>query len=225
MDEKILIVALILIFVFFLFNKSKKIGREHFDENSDSLTYDQKCSSAPEYNPDKWNSEKCLTASHNCYSYALNKIKSKLIKLCKEGNKVINPQPGHYCGAVTKVDKSTTTCSNLLDRVICDNPNIYMVEDNETKCKRGFYKAALAVMPKRTYHFYRQDNGCLWSHKDGGREATNVDADGKIITDPKKSNRNFSSKRNYSDFCGYFCVPENELMKNMTRRKDGERWY
>lgn len=223
MDEKILIVCLILLFVFFLFNKSRKLIIENFEDKYNFIN--ESCEHAPKYNPDKWNDEKCLKASHNCYSYALNKIKRSLVKLCEEGNRIINPQPGHYCGIVNKVNKSTTTCENLLDRVICDNPNIYMVNENDTKCKLGYYKAALAVMPKKTYHFYRQDNDCLWSHKDGGRAATNVDADNEIIIDPKTSNRNFSSKRNYSDFCGYFCVPENDLMKNMSRRKNGIKMY
>jgi hypothetical protein len=226
MNEKILFVCLILIFIFFLISKSRKLTLENFSEKCESMVYDSSCQSAPDYNPELWNTTKCLKASHNCYSYALNKIKNKLIKLCESGNKIVNPQPGHYCGCVQKIKKSTTTCKNLLDRVICDNPSIYKVDSNETKCKKGFYKAAVAVMPGETYHFYRQDKGCLWSHKDGGRDVTNLDAIGDIITDPQKSNRNFDEKkRNYTDFCGYFCVPENELMKNISRRKKGERWY
>jgi hypothetical protein len=233
MDEKIIIVSLILIFVFFLFNKFNHVNKhniEKFNNGNQPIIegeeiVENSCKDSPEYNPNKWNKEQCLKASHNCYSYMLNKTKKKLVKLCEDGYKIINPQPGHYCGLVKKVIKSTTTCKNLSDRVLCDNPNIYMVDDNETKCKEGYYKGALAVAPGITYHFYRQDNDCTWSHKDGGREATNVDASENIIMDPKDSNRKFSEKRNYKDFCGYFCIPKNDLFKNMSRRRNGETWY
>ena len=235
MDEKIIIISLILIFVFFTFNKFNKLKNENFDgkceikKNIEEINkismLNTDCESSPDYDPKKWNKDKCVRASHNCYSYMLNKQKKKLIELCEDGKRVINPQPGHYCGLVKKVVKSSTTCDNLIDRVLCDNPKIYRVESNNTKCRKGFYKGALAVMPGRTYHFYRQDDNCLWSHKDGGRAATDIDASGYKIKDPLFSDRNFGEKRNYSDFCGYFCIPEDKELKNMSRRKDGERWY
>ena len=55
--------------------------------------------------------------------------------------------------------------------------------------------------PGNTFHFYRQDNNYLWSHKDGSSRATNLDKDNKIIKDPKKANRGI-----YKTFCNYFCV-------------------
>ena len=66
------------------------------------------------------------------------------------------------------------------------------------------------------YHFYRQDDNGLWSHKDGNLPATNVDAIGNIISDPKYADRNYGPDKrynykslNYSDFCSYYCIPEN----------------
>ena len=224
MDPKLLLVLIVLISVFILFNfwnrnKNKNV-QEGFASNLLNYPTDIVNPDAPLYEPDKWNSNSCIKAAHNCYSYMLNLIYPDLTNLCEKGEKIINPQPGHYCGIVKRVYKPETTCNNLTKRVLCDNPSIIM-SDRDSKCPAGFYKGALAVNPGVTYHFYRQNRNGLWSHKDGGRPVTNVDASGNIIYDPQTSDRMYPGKRKYTDFCGYFCIPKNDENKNMCRRKKG----
>ena len=75
-------------------------------------------------------------------------------------------------------------------------------------------------LPPLTYHFYKQDPDGFWSHKDGATDAKRYDADGKLILDPQKANRHYKGKKidgevvNYKDFCGYFCVPKDQNLKN-----------
>ena len=177
--------------------------------------------SEPDYNPSLWNDNKQIQYSHNCYSYFLNDINQKLECLCKKGEcKYINPQPGHYRNNIN-VNFENTTCSRLTQRVLSDNPSI-QITNFSSKCPKGYYKGALTVHPKYQYHFYRQDSNGYWSHKDGGSAATNKDASNRRIINPKHCNRNYPNKKkpvNYSDFCNFFCIPNNELEDtNMSRR-------
>jgi len=100
------------------------------------------------------------------------------------------------------------TCQNVKERMQLDIPEITFVNKNH-KCAHGFYKAYLAVDIERDYHFWRQDSNGNWSHKPGLTQVTNVDASKNCITDPSTSNRDFRNNNgvNYSDECGYFCIP------------------
>ena len=56
-----------------------------------------------------------------------------------------------------------------------DNPLIKKLKKNQ-ECPDGFYKIALfCISDGSDYHFYRQDNNGLWSHKFGWKIATNKD--------------------------------------------------
>ena len=177
------------------------------------------------YEPDNWNCDSNTRHSHNCYSYFLNDQSPILTQLYKEEDKkdrrILNPQPGHYCGMTKYVNYSETNCKKLIERVLCDNPSIQIVDDNSS-CGDGYYKGALRVNEGDSYHFLRQDDNGFWSHKDGGGFATDLDDDGKKITDPK----NMASK--YKTFCTYFCVPKNNTKTTnfaRRRRRDGIFWY
>jgi len=52
-----------------------------------------------------------------------------------------------------------------------------------------------------------------WSHKPGGTDATDKDADGNIIIDPEKANWDYSKKGgiNYNVNCCYFSLPSNNI--------------
>lgn len=58
------------------------------------------------------------------------------------------------------------------------------------------------------YHRYRQDSDGLWSHKNGGRPVSRLDASDNLIYDPQICDRNYESSKseNYSLFIGYFAV-------------------
>lgn len=180
----------------------------------------------PKYEPNIWNSDYDMRQSHNCYSYSLNDQYNELGQLYQKedsmGKKTLNAQPGQYCGMVNRVVYELTTCDNFIDRVLCDNKDItYEGTNNNFVCKDNYYKTALAVDPNKTYHFYRQDKGDnndLWSHKDGGGYATNKDFSNNLIYDPKEADRRYDSNKSYSDFCGYFCVPSNDIEDTNTAR-------
>ena len=177
---------------------------------------------APPFEPKKWNSNKWLRNPHNCYTYALNKIDPRLTAECErikcEMKNHLKPQPGYYAGEQRVDDKSKYSCDLVMDRVFKDNPK-FIKKDN-MKCPKGYYSAALAVHPGLTYHFYKQDPDGFWSHKDGATDAKRYDADENFILDPKKANRHYKGKKidgqvvNYKDFCGYFCVPKDQNLKN-----------
>ena len=177
---------------------------------------------APPFDPEKWNSDQWLRNPHNCYTYALDKIDPKLTAECKrikcEMKNHLKPQPGYYAGEQRIDDKSKYSCDLVMDRVFKDNPK-FIKKDNMV-CPKNYYSAALAVHPGLTYHFYKQDPDGFWSHKDGATDAKRYDADGNFILDPQKANRHYKGKKidghvvNYKDFCGYFCVPKDQNLKN-----------
>lgn len=53
----------------------------------------------------------------------------------------------------------------------------------------------------------------VWSHKPGGTDATDKDADGKLIVDPEKANWDYRKKGgiNYKINCCYFSIPSNNI--------------
>lgn len=93
--------------------------------------------------------------------------------------------------------------------------------DCASKCEPGYYKEALftgSMDPPRgadldkdnspdkkwfDYHWYRQDKGGNWSHKQGRTPVTNLDSDKKAITDPRVAKRKYDY--DYKQFCGCFC--------------------
>jgi len=115
-----------------------------------------------------------------------------------------NKEP--FCNGITKDGN-----------IISEDPNNKIVNvDNDFKCPRGYYKGALVSAPGRSYHFYRKDRESkdnskkVWSHKDGSNKPKKYDAS-KVndITDPLTANRDYDNI-NYSDMCGYFCIPKNK---------------
>lgn len=55
----------------------------------------------------------------------------------------------------------------------------------EAPCDVGTYEIALVVDPGVDYHWYRQNPDGTWSGKSGHPEATNLDASGNTIDDPR----------------------------------------
>ena len=218
---KILIILLVIYFIYILFSST-----ENYREN---YILSPLSGGESKYEPEIWNDNDDIQYSHNCYSYFLNDINHNLKCLCKSGDcKFINPQPGHYSRDI-KVNLKNTTCDLLEERLYEDNQSIFKVNFDE-KCPSDYYKGALAVHPNYQYHFYRQDSNGYWSHKDGGLPATNKDASGNLIYDPKEADKNYPNKKNpinYSDFCNYYCVPNNDIMNTVFSRRhlDGSLKY
>lgn len=170
---------------------------------------------SPSYEPKKWN-EYYTRRSHNCYTYFLNNRSKRNRTVCKnKKNKDKKarcpfPQPGFHAG-YNKFHKKRATCKKYTKRMLSDNKDIKRSKDGT--CPSGYRAGALVVQPGEEYHFYRQDNDGYWSHKDAGRAAQKVDASGKRIKNPRTADRKHDKKRNYTDFCGTFCIPGKKSMK------------
>ena len=189
----------------------------------------------PIYEPNKWNKNKYILKSHNCYMYALNKIDVKIINTCKKyirnkktfkvdkktfKNKrwdLLWSRPGKAAGYSFSKPYS---CKDVVKGILLDSPYIkYMgTKTMNFKCPNNYYRIALFQSKiGKDYHFYRQDKNGKWSHKNGWRKVTNKDCDGRLINDPKYSNNGI-----YKVFCGYFIVPydsSKKRMSNITRKK------
>lgn len=186
----------------------------------------------PEYSPNLWGNPS-IEGSHNCYAYFLDEmkdsIKSKCDEICQKNNKHgcpkkepecqnLIPQPGDYYllkkyGNLKKKERDYT-CPNMHNKIMADNPLIKPVGLLE-KCPSNYYKGAMTVDYKNTFHFYRQNKDGTWSHKPGVLPITNKDANGKSIYIPHFADRNYTKKPRhnpilYNDFCGYYCIPTNE---------------
>ena len=178
------------------------------------------------YNPKKWNDNIHLQKSHNCYSYFLNKIDKRKIKKCKTKKNCVTPQPGYHKGLPKHIYNMTRKkrspngfryqCENVVPRVLSDNPHIKFNGNTRKKCNKGYYSGALVTTSKDSwdksdYHFYRKDTDTnTWSHKTGKLPVTNTDANGNKIFDPYYAARKYA-RNDYSNFCGYFCIPEKKL--------------
>lgn len=147
------------------------------------------------YEPKKWNGN--IKYTHNCYSYALGKIRPGLES---------KAQPG-YASGHNHISNDDYKCKEFYTRLRKDSPGTYL-QKFDVACRPGFYKVFLALDPKNDYHWWRQDgkkNMGYWSHKPGSTEVKNVDASGNKIINPLLSNRNFTSL-NYHKPCFFACV-------------------
>jgi hypothetical protein len=158
------------------------------------------------YDPEKWNEKSGIRTTHNCYSYALGKIRSGLNS---------KAQPG-YASGHNHINNKDYECKEFYDRLRKDSPGTYL-QKFDIACKPGFYKIFLALDPQNDYHWWRQDgmnNEGYWSHKPGSTEVKNVDASGKKISNPLLSDRNFKSL-NYHKPCFFACI-YSDLSKSMS---------
>ena len=150
----------------------------------------------PTYNPNKWNNNKNIKNNNNCYSYSVN----------NKNNQFGKPQPGYFA-RFNHIKDNQYKCVSFFKRILNDIPSVYLTSYKQ-KCKNGFHKAFFAIDSNKNehdYHFYRQDNNQLWSHKPGTTNVINYDADYKIIKNPYKANKNYI-QYNYDKPCFFFCV-------------------
>ena len=135
---------------------------------------------APEYEPDKWNTDKTVRETNNCYNYGCNSMSTT-------GKQA---QPGGSRGA-------SITASGIHAGVKADGLRQIDYEGGEKcGCKECCHIVALAVVggryredvpshlspelqaidPVGDYHFLRKDSNGRWSHKKGdGGFATGAD--------------------------------------------------
>jgi len=150
----------------------------------------------PTYNPNYWNNNKNIKNNNNCYSYSVNNKNHQFGK----------PQPGYFA-RFNHIQNNQYKCAYFFKRILNDIPSVYLTSFKQ-KCKNGFHKAFFAIDSNKNehdYHFYRLDKNQLWSHKPGTTNVINYDANYKIIKNPMKANRNYTSY-NYDKPCFFFCV-------------------
>lgn len=99
------------------------------------------------------------------------------------------------------------TCNEIIQSIQEDYPekNVYP----GSQCPHGYYKVAPYIDPSQDYyefHFYRQEPNGEWTHKMGVEGSpTNLDAQGRTITNPSLADRDYGNL-NYSLECPTLCV-------------------
>lgn len=153
----------------------------------------------PKFNPGAWNREENkIQEFNNCYSYAMGDLKL---------NQKSKQQPGSLCKTMKPLNKKNYSCEGLMKRVQCDYRDTILLGNISEKCPCDYYRVGLFLDNKgikKDYHFYKQNKNGYWSHKPGKTKVTNLDADGKKITDPLSANRKYK-KYDYDESCGFLC--------------------
>lgn len=171
------------------------------------------------------------TLKKKCYNICKDDGKNNRACKTKKQNVCSNlkPQPGNYAylKGNFKGNRRIYSCPAMVDKVLKDNfkkgtkkskiihwDNLTHHQQFIKKCPDNHYKGVLVVHPENTYHFYRQDKSGKFSHKQGTLRVEDVDASKNPIYVPHLSDMNYSKGKksgiNYTDFCGYMCVPTNE---------------
>ena len=166
----------------------------------------ESCKSPLKYEPEKWNNlDQNMQEINNCYSYAFNRL---------EKNRIEKLQPGD----LSTGEFNVYDCDKIINKVQQDfeKSGLTKLNDINDPINCTHYKIALVIDNKGNhpdYHFYRQDDNGYWSHKTGHDPVSNVDASGKLITNPELCDRNYDKKNNdkfnYDIFCGYYAVKYN----------------
>lgn len=173
----------------------------------------------PEKNPGRYNNDPAIWKVHNCYSYSMNSIDPKLVNFCRKNNlqncRNKFHQPGALHGERNALNASSRrTCPVVEKLMMADVPNMER-STYEAKCKPNTRKIALVVDKGEDYHFYRQDDNGMWTHKDGSNKVKDYDALKNPIANPELASRDYrwtGSDLNYEDFCGFYCVPHKDVV-------------
>jgi hypothetical protein len=111
-----------------------------------------------------------------------------------------------------RTKKESQSCSDIISRTMGDIHGTELTTFT-SRCPQGFRKVCCVVDKNRDYHWYRQDNNGMWSHKPGTRAVTDIDAFGSKIYNPELASRNYPAEfdgdtgLNYQDFCSFMCIP------------------
>lgn len=157
--------------------------------------------SEPSFKSINWVDAKKIE-NNNCYAYAINSIRSSRIHKSVPGMK------SRRYKKIDQINGDYLKCEILMKEIIRDlGDKCKVLKNPYEKPPVDTYKAIMVMSPEIDFHFYRQDDDGTFSHKRGwAYNPTKLDADGKIIYDPLKCNRNYGSL-NYSKVCYAFSVP------------------
>lgn len=156
----------------------------------------------PEYKPSAWNDGNGIQYSNNFYNYGCD-IQTNTYAQPGRAHGITLPNYNGNCGHVT----AGATADGLVS-INCDEG---------CGCDECRHQVALVIKPGKNwdYHWYRMDRDGKWSHKMASYPATNLDNSGNIITDPRTADRRHPvSGKDYSVFCGCFCVNKTKVTIN-----------
>lgn len=163
-----------------------------------------------------------MRETHNCFAYAYNVLDPAQLTQCEgkgKGCQLMYHQPGGTQHRSKELDVASGRSCKVVEDLMAADVKGVQPTTFEARCPRGKSKIALVVDPGDDYHFYRQDADGWWSHKDGANPVKRFDAEGQPIWDPKTAARDYrprGSFLNYTDFCGYYCVPRDRPL-NLAR--------
>lgn len=134
---------------------------------------------------------------NNCYAYAFEDL---------DTNRKFKPQPGLKSNK-KHIKASVYSCKKFIENIISDYPGstFHKTLPECRNCRRRIFLALDNTGPKKDYHFWRENSDGFWTHKPGSGPVLHTDGDGKKITNPLYSNRNFGNY-NYNLACGFFCI-------------------
>lgn len=142
----------------------------------------------PVYDPDEWNEANKIDYN-NCYSYALDDI---------DNGNFYGLQPGdagdHPITSYSDINLDYIVQASISDGRI-KQPNLW---NKLGFGKNGYYEVYLVIDQGNDYHWYRQDKGGNWSHKPGVTPVINIDASGRVMSNPVRANHNYGYI-NYKD--------------------------
>ncbi len=203
--------------------RSPYIFTIHKMKESDSLIHDSSLleykkefspisGSELKYDSKKWNDNEGIRTTHNCYSYALGKIRSGLDS---------KAQPG-YASGYNHVEDENYDCESFYQRLKKDVPGSYL-EKFDNACHPGFYKIFLMLDVGNDYHWTREDSNLYWSHKPGSTNVTNKDANGNTIKNPLTASWKYESL-NYKKPCFFACV-YSDLSRSISKVYDSSNSF
>ena len=174
----------------------------------------------PVYQPERYNHNPLIRKTHNCWAYGMNVLDPQQLLQCDSGKQkgcnMLYHQPGGTKGLAGALQEARGRSCKVVQRLIkADVPDIRRTTFKK-RCPRDSSKIAMVVHPGDDYHFYRQDADGWWSHKDGSNKVKRYDAEGQPIWDPRTAARDYrpgGSFLNYTDFCGFYCVPRRKTIK------------
>ncbi len=193
------------------------------------------------YEPELWNLEALPIHPLNCYMYVLNvqdrpNTHDPFSAALKPGDfyngfdQSLNHSPVSITGYENEPNNILSAVSDDVEAFrtfYTSNPSDYSFGSigKYEACEEGSYKVALVIAqgssdyPAVDFHWYRQDEDGLWSHKKGTYEPTRIDSNGKLIIDPETAARTYSglSPADYNLFVGYYSLTPWNLMHPTNR--------
>jgi hypothetical protein len=171
----------------------------------------------PKYEPHKWMG--LIQSSTNCYAYACDDPYGHpqntmpqpgqaagywdWIRLNPQGNIEIKDSSVRYAVMRDDMERHNRRLASLIPLIRLRNDPIPDLVVNVP----GHYLIALVTDHHgRDYHWLRQDDNGMWSHKPGLTPVTNLDASGNLISDPRTCDLLYPGL--WYEFTTFYYVPK-----------------